>query len=116
MEAKKVEFIMSLCRDKFKITQLVDIKKQLEDAEDSKYALVQSINFKDPNTALIISVVAGGLGADRFYLDDMPMGLLKLFTGGACGIWWLIDIFSVSDRAKDWNYRQLQMVLNGYVI
>lgn len=42
-------------------------------------------------TALLLSVLTGGLGADRFYLGYTGLGVLKLITGGGLGIWALID-------------------------
>ncbi len=47
---------------------------------------------KSKMVALILSILLGGLGIDRFYLGYIGLGVLKLLTGGGCGIWWLIDI------------------------
>jgi len=38
----------------------------------------------------------GGFGADRFYAGHIGLGVLKLLTLGACGIWALIDIILVA--------------------
>lgn len=51
---------------------------------------------KDKTTALILSVLAGWLGVDRFYLGYMGMGILKLLTGGCFGIMWIIDIINIA--------------------
>ena len=50
---------------------------------------------KDWMTTLLLSIILGGLGVDRFYTGHMGLGVLKLLTGGGCGIWWLIDIFKI---------------------
>ena len=44
---------------------------------------------------LIISIFLGGLGIDRFMMGKVGTGLLKLFTFGGLGIWWLIDVILI---------------------
>ncbi len=39
----------------------------------------------------IVSWLAGFLGADRFYKGDIGLGVLKLVTFGAFGIWYIVD-------------------------
>ena len=51
---------------------------------------------KDWTTLLILSVLLGGLGVDRFYAGHIGLGVLKLLTVGGCGIWALIDIIMVA--------------------
>jgi TM2 domain-containing membrane protein YozV len=43
-------------------------------------------------TLLLLSIFLGYLGVDRFYVGKIGTGILKLITGGTCGIWWLIDL------------------------
>ncbi|RYE50898.1 MAG: TM2 domain-containing protein [Rhizobiaceae bacterium] len=58
---------------------------------------------KDRNTALILSVVLGAWGVDRFFVGDIGLGLLKLFTLGLCGVMWLIDLFLIRGRVDAVN-------------
>ena len=60
-------------------------------------------------TALILSIFVGWLGVDRFYLGHIGLGILKLLTGGGCGIWYLIDIILIATKqVKDSDGRALQ--------
>lgn len=52
--------------------------------------------MKSKTTALILSVLVGGLGVDRFYLGYTGMGVLKLLTGGCFGLLWIIDIVNIA--------------------
>ena len=51
---------------------------------------------KDWTTLLILSLLLGWLGVDRFYAGHIGLGVLKLLTLGGCGIWALIDIIMVA--------------------
>ena len=51
---------------------------------------------KDWTTLLILSILLGWLGVDRFYAGHIGLGVLKLLTLGGCGIWSLIDIILVA--------------------
>lgn len=55
-------------------------------------------NWKWLLVGTIISWALGYLGADRFYKGDIGLGILKLITFGALGVWWLVD-------AIIWTYR-----------
>jgi TM2 domain-containing membrane protein YozV len=50
--------------------------------------------------ALIMSVVFGGLGVDRFIMGHIGLGILKLITLGGCGIWWLVDLILIATKHK----------------
>ena len=47
---------------------------------------------RNHTTAVILSILFGWLGVDRFYVGHIGLGLLKLFTMGCYGVWWVIDI------------------------
>lgn len=49
---------------------------------------------------LIMSILFGGLGVDRFIMGQVGLGILKLITAGGCGIWWLIDVILIATKHK----------------
>ena len=62
----------------------------------SRKAMEQQTSDKDWTTLLILSILLGGLGVDRFYAGHIGLGVLKLLTLGGCGFWSLIDIILVA--------------------
>lgn len=42
---------------------------------------------------------------------SIEMGILKLLTGGLCGILMIIDWFSVSKKAKELNFNRVMQIL-----
>ena len=64
---------------------------------------VQQMNSeKDWMVTLILAILVGGLGIDRFYTGSILLGVLKLVTLGGLGLWWLIDlIMLVTGSYKD---------------
>ena len=47
---------------------------------------------------LIMSVVFGSLGVDRFIMGKIGTGILKLITFGGLGIWWLVDVILIATK------------------
>ncbi|MFH1711560.1 MAG: TM2 domain-containing protein [Nanoarchaeota archaeon] len=47
---------------------------------------------------IIMSVIFGSLGVDRFIMGKVGTGILKLITFGGCGIWWLIDVILIATK------------------
>ncbi len=87
------------------------IKQKLAQADESKLLLLQSCEFKDPTILLIISLLLGSLGIDRFMLGDTGMGVLKLLTCGCCGILTIVDWFTISKKAKEKNLAILSTII-----
>ena len=58
---------------------------------------------KDRAIALILSVLIGWAGIDRFFIGDVGLGLLKLLTGGLCGILYVVDWFLIMGKVDERN-------------
>ena len=93
---------------KFNTADIMTIKQQLDLMSDKQIFMINSVDFKDPTVALVFSVLVGVLGIDRFYIGDTGLGVLKLITGGGLGVWWLVDMFVISDKTKKNNVKQFQ--------
>ena len=85
-----------------------EIQKQLEEIDDSKSGMILGGSYQKPTLILVIAIL---LGWDRFFLDDIGLGVVKILTGFGCGIWWLIDIFSAKKRTYEFNYKKFQQAL-----
>ena len=111
MEAQKVDmFIMS--NGKFlEGHQMNMIRERLLDLDDSKWAMLSTIQFKDPTTLLIVSLLAGGLGIDRFMLGDSGLGVGKLLTCGGLGIWTIVDWFQIQKSTREKKLQKIQQFL-----
>lgn len=64
---------------------------------------------KNSTTVLLLSIFIGYFGIDRIYVGDVGLGVLKMLTCGGIGIWWLIDLFLITDVAKRKNLEMLVM-------
>lgn len=90
------------------------VREQLMGLDRDQFTLVTSVEYKEPMTMLLISIFLGYLGVDRFMLGQTGVGIGKLLTTLLCGIgfiWWLIDLFKISNDVRDFNYQKLQQML-----
>ena len=83
MEAAKVDmFIMSNSKF-FESHHLIHIRERLIELDDSRWINVQMLQFKDPTVSLIVSLLAGSLGVDRFPVVDLPTVRVQTTLPGA---------------------------------
>jgi len=61
--------------------------------EETVVSGVKKVNW---TLALIMSIIFGSLGVDRFIMGHVGLGILKLITFGGFGVWWLIDVILIA--------------------
>jgi TM2 domain-containing membrane protein YozV len=111
MDSQKVDmFIMSNAKF-FESHHVPAIRERLIAMDDSKWIGVSTIQFKDPTTSLIVSILAGSLGIDRFIIGDTGIGVGKLLTCGGLGIWTIVDWFMIQGATREKNMQKLQQYL-----
>lgn len=111
MDAKKVDLFLMTNEDKFPAMQRPLIREKLLELDESKWDEISLVSLKNPIVTQVLSLGAGIFGADRFYLGETGLGVAKLLTCGAAGVWWLIDMFTAYNRTKEKNFQKLQFYL-----
>ena len=111
MDASRLDMFIMTNQKYLPAEKIVFIKEKLKNMDEERFSLVSAVEFKDPTTILLVSLFLGGLGIDRFMLGETGMGILKLLTGGLCGILTIIDWFGVQKKAKELNFNKLMMIL-----
>ncbi len=111
MEQQKIDMYVMTNKKYFPEEKIMYLKDKLSTMDEEKFNLISTIEFKDPNTLLLISIFLGTLGIDRFMLGDTGMGILKLLTAGLCGILTIVDWFTISKRTKELNFNNVMALM-----
>ena len=104
---QKVDMFMMANKDNFPPEKIPYIQERLAMVDDNTINSISMLSFKNPTTALLLSIFAGGLGIDRFYIGDTGLGIGKLLTAGGCCVWAIIDIFLIMGDTREKNYEML---------
>lgn len=107
MEQQKVDMFIMMNNKYLPESQIPSLRQRLLECDEDKASLLHAIQLKDPTIALILSLLCGNLGIDRFYIGDTGLGIGKLFTCGGVGIWTIIDWFLIMDSTREKNLERL---------
>lgn len=113
MDSQKVDMFLMTYGKYFHSHHLQIVRDQLLKLDDNQWSMMQLQQYKDPTTSLIISILAGSLGIDRFMIGDTGMGVGKLLTCGGFGVWTIIDWFLIMDATREKNIEKFNQVVNG---
>lgn len=111
MDAQKVDMFIMTNGKFFEGYQLPQIREKLLTVDDSRWSMLQFVQFKDPTLSLIVSILVGYWGIDRFLIGDIGLGIIKLITCGGFGIWYIVDWFLIMGATRQKNIIRLQQIL-----
>ena len=89
--------------------ELAQFTKDLDDTKKMIFQTQYASERKDRGTAVILAIFL----YDRIWLGDTAMGIIKIITLGACGIWTLIDLFTAGSRCDEYNRRKAQEIVQA---
>lgn len=137
MEQSKLEFFIQSKGKFFSAEKIYSIRETLERLDDNKANLLNIIQFKSPTTIVLFALFLGGFGVDRFATGSTGIGILKIVAmiiaqiigiaasenrglaflfifSLAIWIWFVVEIFTASKRAKEYNYQKFMEVVGQY--
>lgn len=121
-------FLM-LLGGKISTEQKLMINDKLDNIDEKKFNNLSLIPFKNPLVAVVLGIVFGIFGVDRFYQGNIKLGVLKLviwlvgvltiflFIGililWALYIYVLVDLFFVYKAVQNDNYQKILKAIEG---
>ena len=111
MDQQKLDMYIMANQKYFPAEKIMYLKEKLASVDDQKFSLLSTIELKDPTTMLLLSLFLGAYGVDRFMLGDTGMGVLKLLTGGCCGILAIVDWFSIQKKTRELNFNKVMALI-----
>ena len=113
MDQQKADLFIMTNAKYFESHYLNWVREQLINLDETKWPALLMIQFRDPTIYLIVSILGGQLGIDRFMLGDTGMGVGKLLTCGGLGIWAIIDWFMIMPDVRQKNMLLFQQALSS---
>jgi TM2 domain-containing membrane protein YozV len=80
-------------------------KKKVSVKKSSVYVHVREVNWV---LLLVMSIIFGWIGVDRFMMGKVGTGILKLITFGGLGVWWLIDLILIATKYQFKNIKYVE--------
>ncbi len=107
VDRSKVDFFIAANARKFEPQALMDVRDRLAAMNDDQFMMMHTVYIHDPALMFAVSFFTGW---DRFFLDDVVLGIVKVLTCYGVGIWWLVDLFTVMGRTKRYNYYRFMQI------
>lgn len=75
MDTQKVDMFIMINGDNLPEAKTPFVREKLLALDDDKWASLSTLQLKKPIIVLVISILLGSFGADRFYLGQTGLGL-----------------------------------------
>lgn len=117
--ADEVDRYLNKYRNYFSEEQIFILKRQLLKLKKEDFLKVTKLDLKSPTGTLVVSMLLGYTGLDRFLLGDIPLGILKfvMFLSLRSGHWeGLVAAFDtafIKDRTKEKNFNEVMNAICG---
>lgn len=85
--------------------EVARLLNEMSDRQAEHFARIYRSRRRDPNHILLLAAVGfvGVAGLQRIYLDELPLGLVYLFTGGLCVVGTIYDVIKYEELALRYN-------------
>lgn len=111
MDAQNVDMYLMANAKFFESHQMYQIRERMLTLDESRWRMLQFMQFDDPVILLIVSLVTGPLAVDRFMLGDIGLGVAKLLTCGGLGVWVFVDWLLIMGITRRKNTEKLMMAI-----
>lgn len=111
MQAQRVDMFLMNNAKYLDTNRLSYVRERLLALDDSNWPIFATLQFKDPTSCLIVSILAGTFGVDRFLIGDTLLGIGKLLTLGGFGFWTVIDWFFIQGATREKNFQKIERYL-----
>ncbi len=116
MDAEKVNLFIATKSDMFPPESIPMIRERLEHLTPEGYMGVMAAGYTNPILSILLSIFVGEFGVDRFVIGDIGLGIGKLLLTCCCGIgiiWWIIDLFLITEATKQKNLNKFMIAVGG---
>ena len=95
------------------LANVAAIVEEMTDEEAQTFAHIYRARRKDAQTVLILAIVGlfSVAGLQRFYVNQIGIGILYLFTAGLCFIGTIVDIVNYKQLAAEYNAKMAKEAL-----
>ncbi len=113
MEKSEINALMIQFANKIPLNKSLILRDKLEKSTEDAKIYLSSIYLYNPVVVIFLSLFLGYFAIDRFYIDDIEVGVVKLLLGWlTLGIWSFIDIFLCYKKAKEKNFEKIISVIS----